>query len=249
MFRLNYVTDSEFLFTPKQGRGKAERRIMQDHFPNNDTHFYSSLRKLDFSGFLQVIFTDKSDANNIYTESNLQAVLSVDSDIRGFNDNEYGVVCAKFYGSCEAIPIINLLRAQPSLARPIIQYPVITGYPGGLFIGSQLGGVQTGENGLISSAVAIQVTYSVQYLGSDAREATSDWFKLLTERLQAIDVENVSVAFQTTDSLDNELDDATLSIISLFSATYSAMCIFSVVSCMMLDWVSFSVNLCSDKQQ
>ena len=212
---------------------------MDDHFPNNETHLYISTRKLDVEGFLQVLFLDSSSANNIFTEVGLQQVLLIDETIRNFSTSYDGAVlgfddvCSKWQGNCESNPIIELLKSQ-SLDDVQIQYP----FESGVFIGQQLGGVTTNDTGYVTAAEAVFLTYNTQYLTDTADDRSSAWLNDITDILLDANVDDVTLALQNSNSLDEELEAATQDIIPLFAVTYNILCIFSLLTCMMLDWVS-----------
>lgn len=56
--RMNYVHDSEYLFSPTDGEAKTERAIMEKHFPTNYSQFQSS-RTTRAGRFARILVTPK----------------------------------------------------------------------------------------------------------------------------------------------------------------------------------------------
>ena len=172
-FRFNYVSDSEYLYTPINGAAKAEKRSMKRNFPNDEENLFIFTRKLDFEGFLQVILTDASHASNVYTEDGITSAILVDGIIKDFetsdkrNDISFSDVCSKWNGSCIENQILHILNYDSSnINSESIHFPVYNS----IFLGHELGNVKTDSNGIIQKVEAIMLTYHVQYLGKTTRK-------------------------------------------------------------------------------
>ena len=151
-----------------------------------------------------------------------------DGDVIQFAD-----VCSKWQGSCEGNEIISLLESQP-LNNVQIQYP----FNNDTFLGQQLGGVEVDADGYVTAAQAAFLSYNTQYQTDAADDRSTAWLGDITDVLLDMHDDDVTVVLQNSNSLDEELEAATQEIIPLFAVTYNILCIFSLLTCMMFDWVS-----------
>ncbi|KAJ8959876.1 hypothetical protein NQ318_011611 [Aromia moschata] len=104
------------------------------------------------------------------------------------------------------------------------------------------GGTERTEDGLITSVPSVQLVY---FGNADSKKfdkqgsAWEDAFLDLIEDIQdKRDIfKHIRIARFASRTLDHELEKNTKSVVPYFSSTFIIMALFSVITCMMLDWV------------
>ena len=238
MIRFNLVQDVEFLYTPTNGQAKEERSTIQEHFKEEDDRFLST-RKTTLDGFVQVVVTGSSEGDNIFTEATFNVISQLESEIYSLeithesNIYTYNDLCETWDGSCEGNTLLTDLSASNDFNQ--------TGYPfhGTIFVPSQLGGVSVDSDGYVSSARAYLLAYYVKYSSDSDLEKADLWLEKVKVFLRDdFRGEGISVDFQTSLSLEEELTAATKAIVPYFSVAYTILFNFTVLTCLMRDWVS-----------
>ncbi|KFW70663.1 Patched domain-containing protein 3, partial [Pygoscelis adeliae] len=103
------------------------------------------------------------------------------------------------------------------------------------FLGTALGGVQTGAGGRVLSARALKLVYYLREDGPTAAESRR-WLESFQQdiplELAALNFTSIQVTYFTSLSRQQEFEGNTKSVIPLFSITYFLTITFSVVSCL-----------------
>ena len=235
-FRFNYVYETEYLYTPINGQAKDDLQVFERHFPNNDTHLFNSERKVDEEGFLRVILTDTSSAKNIWTETGLAHIRQTNDLIKNFRTGDkalsYADLCGTWKGTCYDNAIFRLTDGL-NFEDIQITYP----HNGREFLGNELGDVVVDENSTVLEAGSVLLTYHVRYLDSDTFDDSRTWMEEVLDELLDISIPDTLLSVASTESLDEELHSISAHIVPLFAGAYVLLCSFSMLSCMMLDWV------------
>ena len=161
LIRINLVSDSEYLYSPTNAPSKDERSLVQDLFPENDTHLFTFARKTEIDGFLQIIITTPTESNML-TNATLEAVFDLDETIRNMKvshqGNDYvfdGDICAKWMDTCAGNEFLNFLRGQ-NVEELSITFPI---HNSRYLLTSSLLTVTTDGNDIVQSSKAIMLTY------------------------------------------------------------------------------------------
>ena len=239
LYNFNLIEDTEYLYSPIHGRAKEERKIIEKYFPENATDRFLPSRKMSLQGFVQVLIKDKT-GGNVYDNTHFDNIRDLNGyveDVTVLHENQnysYSTLCASWRGTCPENTLLTLTTSDPSIFEHTY-YP----FHHNLFLGTQLGGVAKDQHGYVKSAEAVLLNYFLQY-ETEANVIRSDlWIGKVKDLLLSYNNDYIDVYFQTSLSIEEELRKATIDIIPLFSVTYVVLCFFSVVTCMMLDWVSF----------
>nr|CAH7721482.1 unnamed protein product [Callosobruchus chinensis] len=244
--------DPEYLFSPINGDGKFERAIVENYFKVNYSSRFSVSRITRAGRFGRVILTSKDGDKNMLRTAVWDEVRLLDEYIQNmtvhFDDQyfTYKDICAKWMDECFFNDILNLHyimddveQKKINLTFPLMFNPVTWdahAFP--VFFG----GTQVSEDGLIISVPSVQLVY---FANPDFKRtdklgmAWEDAFLDLIERLQ--DKENrfdhIRIARFSSRTLDHELEKNAKSVMPYFTSSFGIMALFSVVTCMMFDWV------------
>ncbi|XP_056636520.1 patched domain-containing protein 3 [Diorhabda sublineata] len=250
--RLHNNIDPEYLFSPLNGPGKYERAVVESFFKVNYSSRFSVSRITRAGRFGRVILTSKDGEKNMLRVDVWKELRLLDGYIQNMTisyEDEYFTyqdICAKWLTDCFNNDILNLdyimedvEKKAINLTFPLMFNPVTWdahAFP--VFFG----GTEVSEDGLIISVPSVQLVY---FGNADTKKLDKigavweDEFLNLIEKIQ--DKENVfkhiRIARFASRTLDHELEKNAKSVMPYFTSTFAIMAIFSVVTCMMCDWV------------
>ncbi|KAH8413627.1 hypothetical protein KR222_002144 [Zaprionus bogoriensis] len=249
--QLKYQIDPEYLFSPINGEGKAERAIVEQYFKVNYTHRFNVGRITRPGRFGRVIVIPKDGDENmlrreIFMElrqlDNLiqNATTTYDGDTFTYKDN-----CARWENECFENDILNLdalmddiESGQLNLTFPIMFNPVTWdahAFP--VFFG----GTKLTEDNYIISVPAIQLVYFVTADTKRQDAKGAEWeetFLRVVGKAETTGMfKHISVSYFASRTLDHELEKNTKTVVPYFSSTFLLMGLFSVITCMMGDAV------------
>ncbi|XP_006823209.1 patched domain-containing protein 3-like, partial [Saccoglossus kowalevskii] len=241
LLTLTNETDPEYLFAPADSRAQSDRARLGELFPNDDATQFNSARLNNLGRFGRVIIT-ASDGGNVLREGIFSEVIKVNDFIVDINitvdgetlrfDND---LCAKWLDQCSLNDIIGLYNFSSTNADNInITYPTT----GQIFIGGALGGVAFySDQETVKSALAIQLHYFLKS-GDEELELQSDMWELeFMNSMFVYESDNIDVAYYTSQTLELELEASITSVFPLFTITFTLLITFSIVCCIMADWV------------
>ncbi|XP_067109985.1 patched domain-containing protein 3 [Osmerus mordax] len=229
-------------FTPMDGPAKAERRYVQETFPQREGMF-SSLR-LSTDGDYAVWIA--SNHTNVWTEEIMREVLDLDSRVRNMavpceeagEHFKYLDVCATVDGNCTSNGILEILSNNPSNVNRInLTFPTFFSEAGQFNLHQSLGSVKL-DNNLVRSAMAIQLYY---YLREDNTTKNNLWLEKFIALLSSESATSIQVSHSTSMSMQWEFDKTPKSIIKLFAITYTIAIVYAIISCVRLDQVRSKV--------
>ncbi|KAM4534060.1 patched domain-containing protein 3-like [Odontesthes bonariensis] len=228
--------DLERQFTPKKGPSKVTRAFVRENFPYNYSMF-SQDRLTDMGMFASVIAVSTIN-NNVLESSSFEDIvqlnnkilnITVDNGRLGFNE-----LCAKASGECVSNIILDIISSAKSNGTSIT-YPEHVHKSTSVFLGFELGGVDTDFNSTVRSAKALKLSY---YL--DDRESTAEVTKMWLRRFKALlsdelDTKHIDVSYFTSKSRQEEIDSHTTDGFPLFGISYASAITISVLSCLRSD--------------
>lgn len=249
--QLKYQIDPEYLFSPINGEGKAERAVVEQYFKVNYTHRFNVGRITRPGRFGRVIVIPKDGDENmlrreIFMElrqlDNLiqNATTTYDGDTFTYKDN-----CARWENECFENDILNLdalmddiESGQLNLTFPIMFNPVTWdahAFP--VFFG----GTKLTEDNYIISVPAIQLVYFVTADTKRQDAKGAEWeetFLRVVGKAETTGMfKHISVSYFASRTLDHELEKNTKTVVPYFSSTFLLMGLFSIITCMMGDAV------------
>lgn len=244
--RLKYEDDPAYLFAPLDGRSKTDRAVIDTIFPMNYSDNFHPGRTTKFGRFGHIILVPK-DGGNVLRSEIFEEIVRLDEYIKNmtieYDDEEYQYkdLCAKQQGKCfnndilEFAPKIKEIEAR----EYHLKYPIWVN--GDLlkvfFFPINLGGVKTDEEGMVETASAAGLYYflDVSIKRGDVRGGL--WEDAFLKHLDSFPAENITIAKFVSTSLKDELDSNTHIVLPFFSITVFVMGAFSVITCLMTDWV------------
>ncbi|XP_078083812.1 patched domain-containing protein 3-like [Mustelus asterias] len=231
----------EYQFTPINGPAKAEREFIKEHFPTNDSQFFSRQRLYAEGAFASFIAVSKG--GNILTKAAFEEILLVDKKIKEIQlyDNgtayNYSNLCAKTGATCFSNALLDLLNYDPYLVEnTTISYPISNN----AFVANTVGGVELNKIGtVIKKAQAFRMHYQLKEDDAKNKRLSLLWIeKFLSEfPTDLADSTHVEVSHFTSVSRQEEFEKNSKRIIPLFSVTYLLSISFSILSCVRLDCV------------
>ncbi|GCC34495.1 hypothetical protein chiPu_0012969 [Chiloscyllium punctatum] len=240
-FAENESNNIEDQFTPINGPAKSVREFIKEHFPTNDSQFFSRQRLYTEGTFASLIAVSKD--GNILTKVAFEEILLLDKKIKDFQfiDNgtayNYYNLCARTANTCFSNAVLALLHYDPHLVESTnISYPIANH----AFIASTVGGVELDENGtIIKMAKALKLHYPLREDDEAYKRLSLLWIeKFLSEFPMDLTYSSrIEVSHFTSISRQEEFEKTSKRIIPLFSVTYLLSISFSILSCMRLDCV------------
>ncbi|KAL1497416.1 hypothetical protein ABEB36_008391 [Hypothenemus hampei] len=251
--RMHNNIDPEYLFSPLNGQGKIERTVVEEFFKVNYSNRFNVARITRAGRFGRVIITSKDGNKNMlrsevwaemkYLDELIQNMTVSVDDYEHFT---YADICAKWMGECFQNDILNLeyIMDEVEAGDRNLTFPLtlntVTFDVHALPV--FFGGTEVSEDGFVISVPSVQLVYFGNADNKKIDALGGAWeiaFLNLIEQVQ--DIENrfkhIRIARFASKTLDQELEKNTRSVIPYFTSTFVVMAIFSIVTCMMTDWV------------
>ncbi|XP_027847428.2 patched domain-containing protein 3 [Aphis gossypii] len=250
--RVKFEIDPEYLFSPEHGPGKTERAIVESHFKMNYSSLFNPTRITRPGRFGRVIVIPKQGDTmlsvEIWKELRILDDIIKNTSITWGPENtayKYDDICARWIDQCFPNDILNLdyvmndvVNGSLKLTFPIMFNPVTWDahtFP------VYFGGTEIDEDGLITRVPALQLVY---FLTADTKaqdERGSVWEEAFLDAVGKAEDSGrfryISTARFGSRTLDIELENNTRTVVPYFSSAFILMAVFSVVTCMMTDWV------------
>ena len=237
--RFAFLTDSEYLYTPKNGEAKDERQFFLDKFPEDQDNNFLALRKNTVAGTLHVLIVKSEEGGNVLTKEVVQFAVDIDAEIKKRSITYQGDVlvyddlCARFNDSCSPNVFLEILEYNPQHVDVLnITFPFFNS----IFLGRTLGAVTVDSDGITTNAEAISMSYFTKCITDEEIEKGNLW---LTEVKNYIleQTNSGKVFLYTSLSFDEELDSSYRNLIPKFATAFVILLLFCVLSCMAIDWV------------
>ncbi|XP_063378289.1 patched domain-containing protein 3 isoform X2 [Cydia fagiglandana] len=249
--RINYEMDPEYLFSPVSGQGKYERRIVEEHFKVNYSHRFNVGRITRAGRFGRTIIVSKDNNTNMLRAEVWKELRQLDELVQNITVTlpngetfTYKEECAKWEGQCFTNDILNLdkiieevERGDLNLTFPIMFNPVTWeahAFP--VYFGGS-----TVVDDTIVSVPAVQLVWFVKADTPLQIQRGAAWEDAFLDAVGVAEdtgrFKHISIARFASRTLDHELEKNTRTVVPFFSSTFILMGIFSIVTCMMADWV------------
>lgn len=244
--RVVYVDNPEYLFSPVNGRSRSERRIVESLFPMNTTESFDFGRATRMGRFARVLL-DTKDGGTVLREHVYNEMVYTDAIIQNItitwnkNTYRYKDLCAKDGGSCYNNDMLDFKQRIKDIENRtyLLKYPIMLNrvilkrYN----LLASLGGVSVDESGFVEKAKAFSLFYPLDIDVRHGEERAELWEKKFLVAMENMELEYVNIGYFVSDSLESELEKNTQAVTPYFSVTLIVMLSFSVMTCMMSDWV------------
>ncbi|KAJ8679532.1 hypothetical protein QAD02_015319 [Eretmocerus hayati] len=249
--QIRYEIDPEYLFSPVNGPGKYERAVAEEHFKVNYSAHFSIARITRPGRFGHVIVIPKDGDKNMLRRVIWEELRVLDGIIRNVSavyEGEvftYNQICARWIDQCFTNDVLNLDTilgdvedGKLNLTFPIMINPVT--WDAHIFP-VWFGGSIVSEDNILESAPSLQMGY---FLTVDTPRQNAIGLKWEEAFLDAVGkaeeggrFKHISVARFASRTLELEFEANTQTVIPYYTSTFTFMALFSVVTCMMTDWV------------
>ncbi|XP_076349403.1 patched domain-containing protein 3-like [Tachypleus tridentatus] len=244
--KIVYEGNPEYLFSPVDGRSRTERNILETYFPMNTSENFDLGRMTRMGKLARVIIAAK-DGGTVLRAHIFKEMMKLDDIIKNMSitwDGDmyrYKDLCAKADGACFRNDILDFKERIEAIEnhKYLLQYPIMYNrvinkrYN---MLGA-LGGVTVDQLGFIKKASAYNMFYPLDTDVKHGNERADFWEEKVLSILNNVHLENITIGYFVSSSLEAELQRNTQSVAPLFSITLIVMLGFSVLSSMMLDWV------------
>ncbi|XP_076326297.1 patched domain-containing protein 3-like [Tachypleus tridentatus] len=244
--RTVYEGNPEYLFSPVDGRSRTERKLVETFFPMNTSENFD-LGRMTRMGRLARILIDAKDGGSVLTTHVFNELLKLDAIIKNITiiwDGDlytYKDLCAKTNGICFHNDILDFEAKIQDIEnrKYLLQYPLMFNHATQkqYHMLSYLGGVTVDKLGFIEKAAAYNMFYPLDTDIKHGDERAKIWETKFLSAMEDLYLENITIGYFVSESLESELEKNTQSVTPFFSITLIVMLGFSVVTSMMLDWV------------
>ncbi|XP_032673753.1 patched domain-containing protein 3 [Odontomachus brunneus] len=248
--RIHYEIDPEYLFSPINGPGKTERAVVEQYFKVNYSYQFDLSRITRPGRFGHVIVIPKDGGHNMLKKEIWQELMELDriiKDIKAEYEGEtftYQQICARWLDECFGNDILDLQlviteveSGDLNLTFPIMLNPVTLD---ALVFPVFFGGTVI-DNGVIKSVPSVQLAYFITVDSPRQDAIGAAWEEAFLEVIGKVEDEgafkHISTARFASRTLELELEANTKTVVPYFASTFIIMGLFSVVTCMMTDWV------------
>ncbi|OXU24936.1 hypothetical protein TSAR_000668 [Trichomalopsis sarcophagae] len=248
--RIHYEIDPEYLFSPINGPGKTERAIVEEHFKLNYSEKFSLERITRPGRFGHVIVVPKDGNDNMLRRAVWDELRILDQLIKNttaVHDGQaytYDDICARWLGECQENSVLEMEsiiefveNGELNVTFPIFFNPesftvhVLPLHFGGSIV----------KDDIILSVPAVQLGYFINVDSPRLDAIGAAWEEAFLNAVgEAEDTgrfKHISTARFASRTLELEFEANTQTIIPYFTSTFAVMAIFSVITCMMTDWV------------
>ena len=242
---ITFEKDIEVLYVPQNAQSLDDRKVIEDlysEFGDDDLLNYQRTRL----GLYGQVLIQPIKGCSVLKESILQDALDLHHAIINIsveqNDTSYSYkdLCLAWNGDCYTNGILEILEYNATNVNKVtLTYPYYFGDHGErTFLGTELGGVFFEADGnTISDAEIIQLTYNLRYDTVEEDELGVLWETEFLETVKDFMPQDSVVYRRISHTLEQEVDESSTAVITLFSITFTILITFSICSCIMLDWV------------
>ncbi|CAK9817866.1 Patched domain-containing protein 3 [Anthophora plagiata] len=249
--RIHYEIDPEYLFSPTNGPSKMERAIVEQYFKVNYSQRFNLGRITRPGRFGHVIITSKDGNENLLRTVVFDELRELDSIIRNakatYEGEEftYSQICAKWLDDCFTNDILNLHHViddveqrKLNLTFPVTLNPITWDIH---LLPVYFGGSVINEDLVIESVPSFQLGYFLTTDNPRQDAIGAAWEEAFLDAMRKVEEDgifkHIATARFASRTLELELEENTKTIVPYFSSTFLLMALFSVVTCMMTDWV------------
>ncbi|XP_015605307.1 patched domain-containing protein 3 [Cephus cinctus] len=249
--KIHYEIDPEYLFSPINGPGKYERAIVEKYFKVNYSHHFDVGRITRPGRFGHVIIIPKDGDSNMLRKvvwDELQLLDNVIKNATATYEGEsftYEQVCARWQDQCFNNDILSLHHViaevesrELNLTFPLMLNPVT--WDTHLFP-VYFGGSVITEDMTIETVPSVQLAYFIAADNKRQDAIGAAWEEAFLDAVGNAEdsglFKHISTARFASRTLELELEANTKTVVPYFSSTFAIMGLFSVVTCMMADWV------------
>ena len=242
---LEYESDIEYLYAPKNAPAFDELSEFDSTYIQDDENYFSSARMLNLEGYLQIHLSARELPENVISEAFFESAWTLNNFVENFEVNsddvsfKYVDICSRWNGSCLGNDALKLYSEKNyTIENSLISYPTQIAADGSVYsFVQQFGSVTLINDTYIKESKAVLLSYYVQSQDEEMLERGVLWQNELKDALLEYNDPMLSIELQTSQTLDQELEESITSITKLFTITYTVLSLLSCSWAIMLDWV------------
>ncbi|CAG0912885.1 unnamed protein product [Notodromas monacha] len=245
-----YITNIEYLYIPTNAESWHDRAVSEEFFHMNFSGEFQPDRSSRFGSFAHVLVYPK-DGGTVLRRESFDEVLRIDAMIRNITIPgpgqkqpalKYADLCARWGNDCfhtDAVKIANVVD-DVEAGRVNLTFPVFFDEKAFDYIilpGSIGKPVLDGD--VVLSTPAVGMYFILKAGTPDELALGREWEKEFVRQMQAISKTSsmVDVYYESRDTVEHEFDSLKDFVPLQGFLAGLIVCIFSVVCCMMTDWV------------
>ncbi|GAB6025722.1 hypothetical protein CHUAL_011706 [Chamberlinius hualienensis] len=258
---LQYIDDAELLFSPRDGRSKYERDVVNSNFQVNQSGKFSVTRLTQACRMGRIVVTAKS-AKNVLTADVFDEISQLDYHIQNFNmtfkgqSYNYRDICAHWNRECTKNSILLLKPYIDEIENGsiLLTYPITLEREllDVIVLPAHLGGVKLNDF-YVENATALMLGYYISSTIPTDDELGRLWENAFEEKLLSLTdkLKYININFMTSVSLQKELDANFSEGLPYVALSFTLMLVFTAVSCMKFDcvqsksWLGMMGALCT----
>ncbi|XP_064456461.1 patched domain-containing protein 3-like [Ornithodoros turicata] len=244
--RMVYVDDSEYLFSPMNGRSHGERKVVEALFPQNTSRNFDIGRQTKPEKFGRLIVVTK-DGSNLLRREIWDEIMLLDSIIKNmtvtWDDDvwKYEQICARDGPLCYPNDLLDFYPIIDEIENGSfkLEYPlrIDRARQKVYFTGALMGGIVHDGNGYIKSAKAMALFYFLDTSSRKANLRSQAWEYAFHDLMETLELEHLRMVWFMSRSLDDEMERNTTVVTPLFIITVVIMVLFTVLTCVTSDAV------------
>ncbi|XP_076462905.1 patched domain-containing protein 3-like isoform X2 [Babylonia areolata] len=223
LLALDEESDLETVYFPKNSRAIKDRQTVRDTFPDLSNVSYNAFSQSDADNAATLIFVTKR-GRSVFDSAVTSEISNIVSGVKTLtgassSGKKFGDVCARSSpGGCVVDGEVALnSNFQNAVTASQVTYPVWNN----LLLDTFLAGTEV-VTGKLASARVLRISFK---LAEDA----DGWKKAFLNYSQHLDTTTVDVAYETPNSLSEELDKSTKGDIIFFSLTMTLTCTYASI--------------------
>ncbi|XP_067124906.1 patched domain-containing protein 3-like isoform X2 [Centruroides vittatus] len=247
LYRVKILKNTEYMYSPLNGRARIERNAVESIFPPNMSDI--DVSRITRFGRLGLMMFEEKNQGSLMKEIFMDEVVKAHKAVEDMSiiwknkTYRYSDLCATTYqGQCLKNDLLNLKGKIEDIKnkRIRIRYPYeiddIT--LNTIFYAYSLGKVTTDDNGYIQDIKAMRLLYFLDYKNLERNMLSLMWEEKFLETFKAYHSDYVNIYLFVGSTIDNEFNRITESILPLLSVAITVMVVFAVITSMTTNWVT-----------
>lgn len=253
------LNDIETLTTPKNSKSTCYRETIDSLFHMNISSNFDPARLTKTGRFGIVIILSKNHGN-VLREYIFKDVLALNNYILNISISpdekmlKYKDLCARNEDKCYRNNILDLNSKIKYLEEGsyLLKYPIAEINKNEFwFLPTYLGGVTQDENGFVTSARALRLTYFLDNSNKKKEMLSLLWENKFLNDLKLLKFENIHFEILASTSLEKEVSEASVITLPYIIVACFLVITFTVVTCLMPDciqgkpWIAIGTGISS----
>ena len=227
MIRFNKESDVETLYTPQGSQAHQDRDLIENQFTSNTSENFVEYQLTRPPLGVDVIFSDtdtfqKSDSMDVIQRL-AEAVRNVTIQSNG-NNLKYENICAKSGESCVVVgEFATMAEFWEAYQNQTLTYPIHIDKSGKVHDIQRFLGKPEISNSIVTRTEAIRIFFHLAQDDQSQVAVAKQWEDTVLKVLKDWPDSRINIAFQTSQSMNQEIDQSTSGDIFLISLTFTVM--------------------------